>query len=453
MEDIMEVDQEVRKVQNDIRSPADEKVLEMWRQRLDKTPSGAPKHPAVLKLLSLYCTTEQADFLSRMPMTFCSLPQLAKLYKTDQRKVKAMLETLIDKFLVGDLDCGDGVHVYMPLQFIPGFWDMTFMRIRDELPMDEIAHLFERYWDTFYPEVLGQGKPTQDFRVMVKEESLPEKYTEILDYERTSHFIKTADRISVGTCACSSMRMLNGKEVCDRPMETCMALNMGTHATLRTGQAREISKTEAMNIIDDCKAHGMIQCADNVKTEPWYICNCCSCCCHLMEAMRNYDLDTTVVSSNFLARIDSDKCTNCGLCAKACPVQCIEQTESSTTVNEQICLGCGVCVTTCNSRAMKLNKRPRRIYTPDEFNEKFLTLAFERDKLGDQLFYDPNRRSHNAMSKLINTFLKMPPIKQALTINALKSRFLKSIARLIIRDFDKTVQKERIRIAQQKQPD
>jgi len=176
-------------------------LLPIMKSRLrcggkDKTPSGAPKHPAVLKILKLYCTAEDADFLSRMPAKFCSAPQLSRLYNIELPKIKEVLERLINKFLVMDMDCGDGVHLYTPMEIIPGFWDFTFMRIRNDLPMAEITKLFERYWDTFYPGVVGQGT-TQDFRVMVSEESLGEKFTEILDYERASYIIKTAKRISV----------------------------------------------------------------------------------------------------------------------------------------------------------------------------------------------------------------------------------------------------------------
>jgi len=185
----------------------DEKPFEMWRQRLDKTPSGAPKHPAALKILKLYCTAEEADFLSRMPAKFCSAPRLSRLYKVELPKIEDMLERLIDKFLVADMDCGHGVRLYTPMEIIPGFWDFTFMRIRNDLPVAEITELFEQYWDTFYPGVVGRGKPTQDFRVMVTEESLGEKFTEILDYERTSCIVKNAKRISVTMCVCSSMKL------------------------------------------------------------------------------------------------------------------------------------------------------------------------------------------------------------------------------------------------------
>lgn len=422
----------------------------MWRQRLDKTPSGAPKHPAVLKILKLYCIAEEANFLSRMPAKFCSSHQLSRRYKTEVPQIKEMLERLIDKFLVKVMNCGDGVHMYTSIQILPGFWDLTFMRIRNNLPMTEITKLFELYRDTFYPEVLGQGKPTQDFRIMVREEILPESFTEIPDYERASYIIRTATRICVGQCSCSSIRLLANKPLCDRPTMTCMSLNAVADAVLRAGQGKEISPAEAMNIIDACKAHGMVQCADNVKAEPWYICSCCRCCYELLNALRKYNLQTTVASSNFIARIEPERCAQCGTCIEDCPIGCIASGSLSAKVDERKCFGCGVCVTQCPSGAIELTRRERRIYTPGEFNEKVVAMALERNKLGDQLFYDPNRFFHRSLSMLINAFLKMPPVKQALTINALRSRFLRSIAKLIKKDFKKTVQKEKERLLQEK---
>lgn len=428
-------------------SPQDLRRYEMWRRRLMKTPSGAPAHPAVDKLLQIYCTPTEADFLSRMPATFSSPPQLAKLYKTDIQTISNTLEPLIDKMLVGDLDCGDGVHLYIPLEFIPGFWDLTFMRIRDDMPMTQLAELFAQYWETFYPEVLGHGKPIQDFRIMVHENSLPAEYTEILDYERTTHIVKTAKRICVGTCACCNMEALQDNPVCDRPQRTCMSFNAGADAVLRSGQGEEISTEEAMNIVDECIAHGMVQCADNVKTEPWYMCNCCSCCCHLFRSMRDSTLDKTVVSSNYIAEVDTEKCTDCGTCIKRCPADCIESQGNYVKVNPNKCVGCGVCQTGCPKKAITMNKRGQRIYTPAEYNEKVIAMSLERGRLADQLFHDPNKKSHRIICKIINTTLQTPPIKQLLTNPKIRHKFVSSIAKWVRKDMQKTIKKEKIRLS------
>ncbi len=284
---------------------------------------------------------------------------------------------------------------------------------------------------------------------MVNEQSLPAEYTEILDYERTTHIVRTARRICVGMCACCNMDTLQKKPVCDRPQRTCMSFNAGADAVLRSGQGREISVDEAMNIVDDCIARGMVQCADNVQNEPWYMCNCCGCCCHLFQSMRDSTLDRTVVSSNFIAAVDTDACTDCGVCIERCPAGCIESDGSSVRVDVKRCVGCGTCAAACTTEAVKLKKRGRRIYTPAGYYEKTIAMTLQRGRLADQLFYDPNRTSHRFFSRLLNTILKAPPIRQLLATERVGGAFVRSIARWVQRDMDKTISRERRRLAHQ----
>ena len=208
----------------------------------------------------------------------------------------------------------------------------------------------------------------------------------------------------------------------------------------------EISTEEAMEIVDDCIANGMVQCADNVQSEPWYMCNCCSCCCHLFRSMRKNTLEKTVVSSNYIAQVDTDTCIDCGKCIKRCPADSIDSNGSHVTINQSRCVGCGVCQTGCPKEAIKMNKRPKRIYTPKEYNEKVIAMSLERGRLADQLFFDPNKLSHRFMSRLINTILQLPPIKQLLAKENIQTKFARSIANWIKQDMQKTINKERIRL-------
>ena len=63
--------------------------------------------------------------------------------------------------------------------------------------------------------------------------------------------------------------------------------------------------------------------------------------------------------SNYVADIDEDSCTACGICAdERCPVNAIEETETAYQVLPDRCIGCGVCTLTCPVNCITINQRP-----------------------------------------------------------------------------------------------
>ena len=67
-----------------------------------------------------------------------------------------------------------------------------------------------------------------------------------------------------------------------------------------------------------CKESGLAQTGDNVQRKVTYICNCCSCCCGMVRAIREFNLRNAIVSSNWIMEVDPAKCKGCGLCVSAC---------------------------------------------------------------------------------------------------------------------------------------
>lgn len=56
----------------------------------------------------------------------------------------------------------------------------------------------------------------------------------------------------------------------------------------------------------------------------------------------------------FISTINSDLCSSCEMCVKACPHGAISIGEESAFVDQAFCQGCGLCVSTCPSRAVQL---------------------------------------------------------------------------------------------------
>ena len=55
-----------------------------------------------------------------------------------------------------------------------------------------------------------------------------------------------------------------------------------------------------------------------------------------------------------VAVVDKDKCTACGSCAEACPVDAIK-IEDKATIDKENCIDCGTCVDECPEEAISLD--------------------------------------------------------------------------------------------------
>jgi heterodisulfide reductase subunit A len=55
-----------------------------------------------------------------------------------------------------------------------------------------------------------------------------------------------------------------------------------------------------------------------------------------------------------VAYIIPNKCDNCGICIKVCPVAAVEKSPTGVTINTVSCVGCGICVPRCPREAIDL---------------------------------------------------------------------------------------------------
>jgi Fe-S-cluster-containing hydrogenase component 2 len=54
-------------------------------------------------------------------------------------------------------------------------------------------------------------------------------------------------------------------------------------------------------------------------------------------------------------KVDLEKCTGCGSCTEACPVEAIIIENDKTKIDEDECVDCGTCIDECEAEALSMD--------------------------------------------------------------------------------------------------
>jgi ferredoxin len=309
------------------------------------------------------------------------------------------------------------------------------MRIRDDIDQQTLSELFYQYLNVeedFIRALFVDGE-TQLGRTFVHEPVLSnENALHVLDYERASEVIKTASHRAVGICYCRH-KMQHLDRACDAPMDICMTFNSTAVSLSKHGHARLIDTTECLDLLQRAYDCNLVQFGENVREGVNFICNCCGCCCEAMIAARRFALMNPVHTTNFIPEIKVENCTGCGKCADVCPVEAMTLVSANNPkhpkrklarLNEEICLGCGLCIRACKENGIALKSRSQRVITPPNGVHRAVIMAIERGKLQNLIFDNQVPWSHRALAAVFGAILKLPPVKQVMASEQVKSRYL-----------------------------
>jgi len=321
-------------------------------------------------------------------------PRLYLFFGNDELAMHKLVQGLVDKVMdvaMGDMNISrfqesprvEDVHdaAYM----IPMFGDRRLVLltnaqdwVKGSKNKDSILKLLDDYFfETFVPEAFNSSNYPW-FRVLPAEppvkrtiniEKRVDARTRILPFEIASEYISSAQYIAVGDCACRDhAAMQDGKPRCDKPKDVCLVFDRVAEYWVEKGIGRRITHEEAVNVLQRSAEAGLVHCTTNNRVfgeqMSGMICNCCPCCCFILQGVLRTRGQQGIAKSNFQPVIKNEECNLCMTCVYKCPVNALyhhkphndDYSDNFIALNESECLGCGVCVMACENEAIRLVK-------------------------------------------------------------------------------------------------
>lgn len=403
--------------------------------RLNRFPQGAPPSDVLYQILTMLFSEKEAELVALLPIKPFIAEKAARIWQMDTANARKILDELASRAILLDIEDPAGQQTYILPPPMAGFFEFSMMRVRGDINQKVLGELFYQYMnveDEFIKTLFTNGE-TQLGRVFVQEAVLSdENALYVLDYERASEVIQTATHRAIGVCYCRH-KMEHVGRACQAPMDICMTFNNSAASLVKHGFAREVDVSEGLDVLQQAQEKKLVQFGENIQQRVNFICNCCGCCCEAMIAARKFGFLNPVHTTNFMPRINAELCNGCGKCVNVCPVEAMTLVSANNPhkanqrvakLNEDICLGCGVCVRSCPTDGIDLQARPERVITPVDSTHRVVMMAIERGTLQNLIFDNQALASHRAMAAILGVILKLPPLKQTMASQQVKSRYL-----------------------------
>lgn len=310
--------------------------------------AGSERLTRVLKRLM---DEEEAEIVASLP---CPVDELARKLGKGEEEVKKKLDGLFGKGVVFMTSRG-----YQFARNIMQLHDATGADVRlDEVWGRELLDLWEDFCQEEWYQAWAKGIETLNvpvWRTIPARKAISEG-TKLLPAEDVKAILDKATRFAVTSCPCRRVAAR-----CDLPREVCLQLNRAAEYVITRGSGSELTREEAMELLDFASEAGLIHMAPNSSEVVSAICNCCTDCCIFYYPLMKYGgLEKGVAKSRFQAEVDAATCDGCQTCVERCPFEAIEMTKVpgekklKAAVEPDKCFGCGVCAVECEAEAIKL---------------------------------------------------------------------------------------------------
>ena len=354
------------------------------QQHLDSQAVGFPatRSGVELKILQHIFTPREAEIATCLSYKFEPIETLYKKTAHIVQSVEELAQQLDAIQKKGGIESKieDGSRQYCNAPLVVGMYEMQLDRLTPEFIDD-----FKKYTRNpkFGIEFLSTELP--QMRTIPVNKSIQVKHS-VSTFDEVKSLIDHADApFVIIECICRKKKDIEGKpcKLTSRK-ETCLAMAGIAQSVLRSGLGREISREEAMDILEKNQQQGLILQPSNARKAE-FICSCCGCCCGMLNIHKQLPSPLEFWASNFQAVIDENKCDGCGVCVKRCQSESVTVStkKKQAVIDLNRCLGCGVCVVSCPKKAISLEKKKVETCPPatrEELHE--IIMASKKGTIG-----------------------------------------------------------------------
>lgn len=237
--------------------------------------------------------------------------------------------------LLNDLS-NAGVCIALPVQgaerywvsiWVPGIMEAMVNNKEQVYKYPQIGEAFEEYtrirFAPYAPNIpVGKGiMRVVPIEMAINSESRKASYDEISKYVEANQLFAVTD------CSCRTAREIMGEGCGHLKEDMCIMLGGAALYYIRTGKGRKVSKEEVYTILKRAEDNGLVHQISNVDGDGIgvvnSICNCCGCSCFALRMSEMYKTPD-MSRSNYVSKIDSEKCVACGQCVEACSMNALK---------------------------------------------------------------------------------------------------------------------------------
>ena len=213
-----------------------------------------------------------------------------------------------------------GKDIFFMQSFAPGIMEMLVNNQQLLAEHPEIGRAFEEYTRIRMASMAPMMPNGYGLMRVVPIESAIKDIPDVHDYDKLSYYLSKYDIFSVSPCSCRASRRTLNDGCGHLEQDMCIQMGKGAEHYIRTGRGRQVSREEVLEILKRAEDNGLMHDMPNIEEagESSAICNCCACSCFGLRVGLLYGA-RDVIRSNFVAKVDEEKCVACGQCVENCP--------------------------------------------------------------------------------------------------------------------------------------